>query len=388
MLTATTGMDALTHAIEAYIGRSTTKLTRAMSEEAATRIVHSLYKAYDGGDMQARADMLRAAYCAGVSFTRSLRRLCPRRGPFARRSIRRAARAGERRHSPPISSTHTARPAIKKLGRLARIAGVVVSKRFRLRRPPKPSSAGFARQTPKWDSRNIPQIRTVDIPEMAHHAAKESLLNAGQTCVAPDYVLVAREIEDAFVSALQRQFDQLCPDPLHSAEYVHIVNQKHFDRLTGLMASGQIVYGGSIDPAALRIAPTILRNVSPDSPVMQEEIFGPILPILPVSGIDEAIAFAAARPHPLACYLFTKDRAVQRRVLDALPFGGGCINDTIIHLATSRMPFGGVGPAWAACRSMKSPMTTSRASSARSSAPTCAKSPPVPALGRSPPTPP
>ena len=97
------------------------------------------------------------------------------------------------------------------------------------------------------------------------------------------------------------------------------------------------------DPAALRIAPTILRNVSPDSPVMQEEIFGPILPILPVSGIDEAIAFAAARPHPLACYLFTKDRAVQRRVLDALPFGGGCINDTIIHLATSRMPFGGVG---------------------------------------------
>lgn len=76
---------------------------------------------------------------------------------------------------------------------------------------------------------------------------------------------------------------------------------------------------------------------------MQEEIFGPILPILPVSGIDEAIAFAAARPHPLACYLFTKDRAVQRRVLDALPFGGGCINDTIIHLATSRMPFGGVG---------------------------------------------
>lgn len=185
--------------------------------------------------------------------------------------------------------------------------------------------------------------RDADLTLAARRIAFGKLLNAGQTCVAPDYVLVAREIEDAFVSALQRQFDQLCPDPLHSAEYVHIVNQKHFDRLTGLMASGQIVYGGSIDPAALRIAPTILRNVSPDSPVMQEEIFGPILPILPVSSIDEAIAFAAARPHPLACYLFTKDRAVQRRVLDALPFGGGCINDTIIHLATSRMPFGGVG---------------------------------------------
>ena len=181
------------------------------------------------------------------------------------------------------------------------------------------------------------------LPLAARRIAFGKLLNAGQTCVAPDYVLVAREVEDAFVAALQKQFDQLCPDPLHSAEYVHIVNQKHFDRLTGLMASGQIVYGGSIDPAALRIAPTILRNVSPDSPVMQEEIFGPILPILPVSSIDEAVAFAAARPHPLACYLFTKDRAVQRRVLDTLPFGGGCINDTIIHLATSRMPFGGVG---------------------------------------------
>ena len=185
--------------------------------------------------------------------------------------------------------------------------------------------------------------KDADLTLAARRIAFGKLLNAGQTCVAPDYVLVAREVEDAFVAALQKQVDQLCPDPLHSAEYVHIVNQKHFDRLTGLMASGQIVYGGSIDPAALRIAPTILRNVSPDSPVMQEEIFGPILPILPVSSIDEAIAFAAARPHPLACYLFTKDRAVQRRVLDTLPFGGGCINDTIIHLATSAMPFGGVG---------------------------------------------
>ena len=122
--------------------------------------------------------------------------------------------------------------------------------------------------------------RDADLTLAARRIAFGKLLNAGQTCVAPDYVLVAREVEDAFVAALQKQFDQLCPDPLHSAEYVHIVNQKHFDRLTGLMASGQIVYGGSIDPAALRIAPTILRNVSPDSPVMQEEIFGPILPIL------------------------------------------------------------------------------------------------------------
>jgi len=136
--------------------------------------------------------------------------------------------------------------------------------------------------------------KDADLTLAARRIAFGKLLNAGQTCVAPDYVLVERDVADAFVSALQKQFDTLCPDPLHSAEYVHIVNQKHFDRLTGLMASGQIVYGGSIDPATLRIAPTILRDVSPDSPVMQEEIFGPILPILPVSSIDEALAFAAA----------------------------------------------------------------------------------------------
>lgn len=185
--------------------------------------------------------------------------------------------------------------------------------------------------------------KDADLTLAARRIAFGKLLNAGQTCVAPDYVLVERSVADDFVAALQAQFAQLCPDPLHSAEYVHIVNQKHFDRLYALMTSGQIVYGGESDPAALRIAPTILCDVAPDSPVMQEEIFGPLLPILPVENIDKAIAFVAARPHPLACYLFTKDSALQRRVLDVLPFGGGCINDTIIHLVTSRMPFGGVG---------------------------------------------
>lgn len=185
--------------------------------------------------------------------------------------------------------------------------------------------------------------KDADLSLAARRIAFGKLLNVGQTCVAPDYVLVERDVADAFVAALQAQFAQLCPDPLHSASYVRIVNQKHFTRLNALMASGQVVYGGDSDPATLRIAPTILCNVAPDSPVMQEEIFGPLLPILPVASIDEALAFAAARPHPLACYLFTKDRAVQRQVLRTLSFGGGCINDTIIHLATSRMPFGGVG---------------------------------------------
>lgn len=166
MLTATTGMDALTHAIEAYIGRSTNRLTRAMSEEAATRIVRSLYKAYtDGGDMQARADMLRAAYCAGVSFTRLLRRLCPRRGPFARRSIRRAARLANAVILPYFLDAYGA-ACHKKLGRLARIAGVA---------SPNASDSEAAEAFIRWIRETnakmgipetIPQIRTVDIPEM------------------------------------------------------------------------------------------------------------------------------------------------------------------------------------------------------------------------------
>ena len=184
---------------------------------------------------------------------------------------------------------------------------------------------------------------TADLSLAARRIVFGKFLNSGQTCVAPDYVLVAREVEDAFVSALQKQFDQLCPDPLHSAEYVHIVNQKHFDRLTGLMASGQIVYGGSIDPAALRIAPTILCNVSPDSPVMQEEIFGPILPILPVSGIDEAIAFAAARPHPLACYVFSEKRSEVEDIVFATDSGGVTVNSCILHVIHPDLYFGGVG---------------------------------------------
>ena len=149
MLTATTGMDALTHAIEAYIGRSTNRLTRAMSEEAATRIVRSLYKAYtDGGDMQARADMLRAAYCAGVSFTRSYVGYV--HGVAHSLEVNTACRTGwPMRSSCRIFSTHTARPAIKSW------AGLRVSRASRLqtlptRKPPKPSSAGFAKQTPKW----------------------------------------------------------------------------------------------------------------------------------------------------------------------------------------------------------------------------------------------
>ena len=131
--------------------------------------------------------------------------------------------------------------------------------------------------------------------------------------------------------------------PLESPDYGKIINRKHFDRLLGLLDREKLVFGGESDPETLRIAPSVLDGVTPEDPVMGEEIFGPILPVLTVGSMEEALAFVKARPKPLALYLFTADKALERRFLERASFGGGCINDTIIHLATSRMGFGGVG---------------------------------------------
>ena len=170
-------------------------------------------------------------------------------------------------------------------------------------------------------------------------------LNAGQTCVAPDYVLVDRAVKDEFCREAQRYIEQFyTKDPLSNPAYPRIVNQKHFDRLLSLMEGGHVLCGGHSSAERLQIEPTLLDQVSPDSPLMAEEIFGPLLPILTFSERAQAIEFVNARPHPLALYLFTSDKAFSDQVLSSVSFGGGCVNDTIIHLATSRMGFGGVGP--------------------------------------------
>lgn len=169
-------------------------------------------------------------------------------------------------------------------------------------------------------------------------------LNAGQTCVAPDYVLVDRAVKDQFCREAQRYIEQFyTKDPLSNPAYPRIINQKHFDRLVSLMEGGHVLYGGHSCAAHLQIEPTLIDQVSPDSPLMAEEIFGPLLPILTFSDRAQAIEFVNARPHPLALYLFTSDKAFTSQVLSSVSFGGGCVNDTIIHLATSRMGFGGVG---------------------------------------------
>ncbi len=170
------------------------------------------------------------------------------------------------------------------------------------------------------------------------------LLNCGQTCVAPDYVLIDKARKDDFLAALKKWMSAMYgSDPLDNQGYVRMINRKHFDRVMGLIDPEKVVYGGQGNPETLKIQPTILDHVSPEDPVMQEEIFGPILPILTYDSLDEAVDFINGRPHPLALYLFSEDKAVQERFLRHVPFGGGCINDTIIHLASSRLGFGGVG---------------------------------------------
>lgn len=185
---------------------------------------------------------------------------------------------------------------------------------------------------------------TAKLDVAARRLAFGKLLNCGQTCVAPDYLLIDRKVQDKFIERLQYHMEKMAgKDPLHNADYVHMINQKHFDRVMGLIDPAKVVYGGRGDRNSLRIEPTIMTGVTPDDAVMQEEIFGPVLPVIAYDSIDEAVAFINNRPHPLACYLFSQDTQVQKRFQDSVPFGGGCINDTIIHLATSRMGFGGVG---------------------------------------------
>lgn len=183
---------------------------------------------------------------------------------------------------------------------------------------------------------------TADLKLAARRIAFGKVLNAGQTCVEPDYLLIQRSVKDTFVDAYRQALQEFFPDG-NMDEMPVIVSEKHFARVKHLLEGQNAVLGGQTDAASRFVTPTLLDDVSPDSPVMQEEIFGPILPMLCYDRLDEAIAFIRSREKPLALYLFTSDRQTERRVLDSCSFGGGCINDTIIHLATPHIGFGGVG---------------------------------------------
>ena len=186
--------------------------------------------------------------------------------------------------------------------------------------------------------------QTADIRLAARRIVFGKYLNCGQTCVAPDYIYCHRSVKDSLVKEIQRQIQlQYGEEPLHNPDYGKIINKKHFDRILGLIEEKKIVHGGNSDRDTLRIEPTVLDNVTFADPVMQEEIFGPLMPVLVFDSLDEAITGINAMPHPLALYFFTSDKAAAKDVTSRCGFGGGCINDTIIHLATTEMGFGGFG---------------------------------------------
>lgn len=185
---------------------------------------------------------------------------------------------------------------------------------------------------------------SADLKLAAKRIVFGKLVNCGQTCIAPDYVLIDKRVEPKFAEYLVEAIETFYgTDPISSPDYGCIVNEKHYARLMNLIDIRKTYYGGVTDPARLKISPTILRDVTADDAVMQEEIFGPILPIIPVETMVEAEEFITAREKPLALYVFTKRKAVEERFLQYVSFGGGCVNDTIMHIASSELPFGGVG---------------------------------------------
>ena len=183
--------------------------------------------------------------------------------------------------------------------------------------------------------------KDADTAVAARRIAWGKSLNAGQTCIAPDYLILHEDIKDSFLAALEKEFNSLLGEnPQESRHFVRIVNDRAFDRLKGYLDCGRVIFGGQTDADERYFSPTLLDDVDPASPVMQEEIFGPIFPIVTVKSTDEAIRFIVDRPKPLALYYFGKDGD---NVLRSTSSGGACINDTIMHIANENLPFGGVG---------------------------------------------
>ena len=186
--------------------------------------------------------------------------------------------------------------------------------------------------------------KTADIPLAARRIVFGKFLNCGQTCVAPDYIVVHSSVKDKFIAAviaeIKRQYGEY---PLENAAYGKIITRRHYDRICGLIDDKKVVFGGQRNEEELRIAPTVMTDVTRGDAVMGEEIFGPIMPVLTFHDAEALIADINSHPHPLAFYVFSSDAAFIKKLTSRCAFGGGCVNDTIIHLATSQMGFGGFG---------------------------------------------
>ncbi|MFT9850094.1 aldehyde dehydrogenase [Aneurinibacillus sp. REN35] len=186
--------------------------------------------------------------------------------------------------------------------------------------------------------------KDANIPLAAKRIAFGKYTNAGQTCIAPDYLFVHKDVKQQLLEALQAViFEFYGAHPITHEKYGKIINERHFTRILSYLQDGTVYFGGEADKERLRIAPTLLTDVSWDAPVMQEEIFGPILPVMEYEQLQEVIDTVNRRPKPLALYLFTQNKEVERTINGSISYGGGCINDTIMHVATPYLPFGGVG---------------------------------------------
>ncbi|MCG8337443.1 MAG: aldehyde dehydrogenase [Proteobacteria bacterium] len=185
--------------------------------------------------------------------------------------------------------------------------------------------------------------KDADLDATARKLAFGKYLNAGQICIAPDYLLVEEEVKKELIDKIIHYIEkQLGTDPLNNPEYVKIINQRNFERISGFLNKGKIVFGGSSDKEKQLIAPTIIDEVSLDDPIMQEEIFGPLLPVLSFRTLDEAIKIVRKNKNPLALYLFTRSTKVKNKIMQSVPAGGGCVNEVLMHVANPNLPFGGI----------------------------------------------
>ena len=185
---------------------------------------------------------------------------------------------------------------------------------------------------------------TAKLPLAAKRIVWGKFLNCGQTCVAPDYILCSERVRDELVREIKKQITaQFGAEPLKNPDYGKIINKKHFDRILSLMDPEKLVCSAKADPQGLKIEPAIMVDVSWDDAVMREEIFGPVLPVLTYKELSQAAAAINSRPRPLALYIYSENKENIKYITERCSFGGGCVNDCVIHLATSNMPFGGVG---------------------------------------------
>lgn len=185
---------------------------------------------------------------------------------------------------------------------------------------------------------------TANLKVAAKRIAFGKYLNCGQTCVAPDYLLIQASVKERFLDIFFATLKEMYGEtPLENPDYGKIINQRHYDRLCRIIDGEQVLYGGKRNPKTLQIEPTVVGEVSSDGPAMGEELFGPLLPVMTFETLPEAVEFVRSRPKPLALYIFSTDRKNISQIQNNVSYGGGCVNDTIIHLATPHMGFGGVG---------------------------------------------